>query len=460
MVALQIPPSQERIACIMPFQWRENRMTRSKIAWISLATAMLFVVPPALADPEAGWREDAPSDEPEYRYWPEKKRPHPVVRDDVVQLGPRPFHLVETLEDGELKDALMQCRKGPFYRTDFSIAHRGAAMQFPEHSDLAYKAGALMGAGIVECDVTFTADGGLVCRHSECDLHTTTNIVATPLNRRCTVPWKPGVEPRCCTSDITLDEYKTLEAKMDARDASASTPEGYLGGTADWRTDLYVGQAQVLTFRESIELNKKLGVKHTPELKGPTHPERVKAIFGNQRSYAQRMINELEEAGVHPRDVWVQSFDRDDIIYWINHAPRFGRQAVFLDSINPGAGVPRQSMEELHQLVADGVNIIAPPMWALLDVDAGGNVVPSRYAADIKRAGLDIITWSFERSDLRQGAASGGWYYQFDPAGEAIKTDGDMYKALNVLAKDVGILGIFSDWPATVTYYANCMGID
>ena len=24
---------------------------------------------------------------------------------------------------------------------------------------------------------------------------------------------------------------------------------------------------------------------------------------------------------------------------------------------------------------------------------------------------------------------------------------------------DVGILGIFSDWPATVTYYANCMGL-
>ena len=34
-----------------------------------------------------------------------------------------------------------------------------------------------------------------------------------------------------------------------------------------------------------------------------------------------------------------------------------------------------------------------------------------------------------------------------------------MYKALDVLATQVGILGIFSDWPATVTYYANCMGL-
>jgi glycerophosphoryl diester phosphodiesterase len=75
----------------------------------------------------------------------------------------------------------------------------------------------------------------------------------------------------------------------------------------------------------------------------------------------------------------------------------------------------------------------------------------------IKAMGFDIIAWSFERSDLRGGAATGGFYYSFDPAGKAIKTDGDMYKALDVLAKRVGILGIFSDWPGTVTYYANCM---
>ena len=35
-----------------------------------------------------------------------------------------------------------------------------------------------------------------------------------------------------------------------------------------------------------------------------------------------------------------------------------------------------------------------------------------------------------------------------------------MYLALDVLAREVGIRGIFSDWPATVTYYANCMGAE
>ena len=46
-----------------------------------------------------------------------------------------------------------------------------------------------------------------------------------------------------------------------------------------------------------------------------------------------------------------------------------------------------------------------------------------------------------------------------DPAGAAIKKDSDMYEALDVLARQVGILGIFSDWPATVSYYASCMGL-
>ena len=120
-----------------------------------------------------------------------------------IQLGPRPFYLVQDMGEGKLKDKLMQCQNGPFYKTDFSIGHRGAAMQFPEHSDVAYEAGARMGAGIVECDVTFTGDGELVCRHSKCDLHTTTNIVKTPLNAKCSVPWTgPGQNPapQCCTT--------------------------------------------------------------------------------------------------------------------------------------------------------------------------------------------------------------------------------------------------------------------
>lgn len=388
----------------------------------------------------------------------------PGVSHDAIQLGPRPYYLVQGMDAGRLKNRLMACQDGPFYRTDFSIAHRGAALQMPEHTDLGYTAGARMGAGIVECDVTFTRDGDLVCRHSECDLATTTDIVATPLNAKCSVPWTgSGQSPavQCCTSDLTLDELKSLQPKMDASNPAATTAENFLGGTASWRTDLYTGRAKILTFKESVALNRANGVKHTPELKGATYQDRIDSIFGGQEQYAQKLVDELIEAGVEPKDVWLQSFNLDDVIYWIDNTPAFGEQAVYLDSIDPTANPPisRLTPDQLKALTAAGVRIFAPPMWALLDVDIVGRVVPSPYAKDIKSAGLDIITWTFERSDLREGASKAGWYYQFDPKGKAIRKDSDMYNALDVLARQVNILGIFSDWPATVTYYANCMGL-
>lgn len=379
-----------------------------------------------------------------------------------VQVGVRPFYLVDGMDDSALKTKLQQCEAGPFYSTRFSISHRGAPLEFPEHSREGYEAAHRMGAGIIECDVTFTRDGELVCRHSECDLQATTNIVATPLNNACSVPWtKDGPVPKCCTSDITLAQFKSLTAKMDASNPTATTAEGYLGGTPTWRTDLYTGRpaGNVVTLKEHIALMKQWGVDQTPELKGGD-PARIQAIFGGQAQYAQKLIDTYKAAGVDPGKVWPQSFDLNDIRYWIRHEPAFGHQAIYLDPIDPTASPPiaRQTIEQLAALKADGVQIIAPPIYALLVVDAGGQIVPSQYARDINAAGLKIITWSLERVDLTQGAAGKGSYYGFDPAGVAIRRDSDMYKALDVLATQVHVIGVFSDWPGTVTYYANCMG--
>src|ERR687896_419116 len=167
--------------------------------------------------------------------------------DESIQLGPRPFYLVKGMDDSDLKKRLLQCQNGPFRRSDFSIGHRGATLQFPEHTKESYEAAARMGAGIVECDVTFTKDKQLVCRHSQCDLHTTTNILTVPeLAAKCTQAFSPAdsatgkkASAKCCTSDITLAEFRTLTAKMDGFNPDAKTPGEYQNGTARWRTDLY-----------------------------------------------------------------------------------------------------------------------------------------------------------------------------------------------------------------------------
>ena len=368
-----------------------------------------------------------------------------------------------------LKSKLQRCAKRTdnFEPHDFSIGHRGAPLQFPEHTRESYMAAARMGAGILECDVTFTKDRELVCRHAQCDLHTTTNIVATDLAKKCSVPPMVAAdgtllnagEIRCCTSDVTLAEFKTLNGKMDASDSSATTIEGYLGGTAGFRTDLYAGGSRgtLLTHKESIELFKKLGVGMTPELKSPEVPMPYEGDY-TQEDYAQQMIDEYKAAGVDPSRVWAQSFNYDDVLYWVRNNPSFGKQAVFLDD-RYGTDVTSQDavdalVPSLHDAAADGVQIVAPPMFMLLQTNAKGNVVPSKYAKTARRAGLDVISWTTERSgQLNPGG--GGFYYS--TTSDVLENDGDILTHIDALYRRVGIIGLFSDWPATTTFYANCM---
>ncbi|GLR71431.1 glycerophosphodiester phosphodiesterase family protein [Agaribacter marinus] len=381
-----------------------------------------------------------------------------------IQLGSRPYFLVEDMDEGELKTALQACAEGPFYKTDFSIGHRGAPMQYPEHTKESYEAAARMGAGILECDVTFTADQELVCRHSQCDLHTTTDILATELASKCSIPFSPAdpvngiaAQARCCTSDVTLAEFKTLTGKMDAANPNGTTVEEYMDGTAPWRTDLYASKGTLLTHAESIELFKSLGVKMTPELKSAS----VEMPFNgfSQEDYAQKMLDEYKLAGVPASDVWAQSFNYDDVLYWIANAPEFAQQAVYLDGrySEPVFDVTNSETwsPSMDELVAQGVKIIAPPTWMLVTESDEGTIVPSDYAIAAKKAGLDIITWTLERSGTLE--SGGGWYYQ--TIANITDNDGDQMMLLDVLAKDVGVIGVFSDWAGTTSYYASCMGM-
>ncbi len=382
-------------------------------------------------------------------------------RHSDVQVGPRPAWLVDGMDAGPLKEKLERCNLKRLRRTDFSIGHRGAPLQFPEHTLESYVAAARMGAGIVECDVAFTADRELVCRHAQDDLHTTTNIVTIPaLNAKCTQPFVPadpaaGLPARaeCHTSDITLAEFKSLKGKMDAFNPMATTPEEFVAGTADWRTDLYASRGTLLSHRESIELFKTLGVKMAPELKTPVVEMPYEGDY-TQQDYARQMIQDYIDAGVAPGKVWPQSFLLDDVLFWVNEMPDFGRQAVFLDQ--EGITPRTSSLAYMEALKAQGVNIIAPAIWKMLALDDQQKIVPSEYARNARAAGLDVIAWTVERSGPLAGG--GGWYYQ--TVAEAINKDADVMKVIDVLARNVGVIGIFSDWPATTTYYANCMGID
>lgn len=386
---------------------------------------------------------------------------------------PRVSQLIEGISKNKvLQNRLANCHDLQLKSTPFSIAHRGAPLKYAEHTRESYLAAAKMGAGMMECDATFTSDGELVCRHAQCDLHTTTNIINTPLNSKCTVPWNhefanPGAV-KCCASDLTLAEFKSLRGRMDNHNPEAKSAREYLDPSRDWRTDVLAPEGELMTHQESIELFQQLGLQFTPELKAPDRRARVQVedVFGSTQGYAQKLIDDYKAAGIRSTKVWPQSFQPETLLYWITVEPEFARQAIMLDGRNATQLDPQkpETFEaSLLEMKASGVKIIAPPLWMLVAVNDQGRLIPSAYAKTAKAARLKIITWSLERSDLTNGSRSPDgnldWYYQFDkhPDHQAIQTQGDMFQLLDVLAKEVEVIGVFSDWPETVSYYANCM---
>lgn len=393
---------------------------------------------------------------------------HPETQDYLVSMGPRPYYIINNMTDGSLKKKLQSCENKPVSISGFSIGHRGGGtLQFPEETKQSEDAGARMGAGILECDVSFTHDRGLVCRHSLCDLHTTTDILLRPeLAKKCTVPFTPAnvttpANALCCTSDITTAEYSSLCGKQDGFNASAKTPADYQHGTPDWRTELYDTCGKVLTLNEYIDLVESYpGHRNfTPELKTP--PPQVPMPFNGytQQQYAQDFVDAWVKKNISFDRIWPQSFLYSDILFWLEYNDKFAQQAIYLVEFDTPEDIAAGT-RNLTVAAAAGVNIIGPSVPMLLSPGGPDNktIVPSAYAKAVKAAGLDIIAWTFERSGPLATVKSRGEYY-FGSIANITHYDGQYYEALDVLANQIGIKGLFSDWSATVTYFANCFDL-
>jgi len=372
----------------------------------------------------------------------------------------RPAMLTTLLADGPLKTRLSSCDLDGVSASEMSISHRGAPFKFPEHTREGYLAAIDQGAGIVECDVTFTKDKELVCRHSQCDLHTTTNILDTELAQACSTPpdvnsATPFLQVQCCTSDITLAEFLTLKGKRDGSDKNAATLNDFYQGTPGWSEDVQANYGEVLSHKQSIELFNAMNVGMTPELKVPQVPMPFEGQY-TQEMYAAQMIDDYINAGIAPSRVYPQSFDIADLQFWLRTVPEFGAQAIYLDGRYRNASFDVEDANSwspsMAELAADGVEFLASPVWMLLSLDNNDSIVPSQYSKAATAAGLKLIAWTIERSGPI--ASGDNWYYQNIQA--AIKSEGDVLIVLDVLFKQVGVVGVFSDWPATTSFYLHC----
>jgi glycerophosphoryl diester phosphodiesterase len=164
-------------------------------------------------------------------------------------------------------------------------------------------------------------------------------------------------------------------------------------------------------------------------------------------------VNWAIALGRHDDIQHAQSFLWSDTIYWVTNTDF--DQAVALEGTYDAYSFDRLAFNEhVSAIKTAGVKILAPPQQMLVALDEDKKIVASNYAKFTKAEGFDIITWTLERAGplITQG---GSFYY--NTISDAIDSDGDAYELLYALQEEVGILGIFSDWPATVTFYANCM---
>ncbi|RHY23863.1 hypothetical protein DYB32_009040 [Aphanomyces invadans] len=376
----------------------------------------------------------------------------------LVSTGPRPSFLISQLADSSpLKSTLEACLNTPMVPNSFAFAHRGAPLQFPEHTRESAIAAARLGAGTIECDVTFTKDKELVCRHAQNDLHYTTNILLTPLAAKCTTPFTPynpdTNEPataECRTSDLTLAEWKTLRGKMEGFNPKARTVDEFVDtGTPGFRTNLYAGATSgtVMTLADSIRLYEHLGVRHTPEAKAFAG-----AVEWTRAAFVQKILDTYKSFHVDPSRVFFQSFFLDDILYVAKNEPSFAATAVYLDSMTTMADAPTSA--NFSDWLDRGVRIWAPPLFALLDVQQN-KLVASKVGMDARHAGLDIVAWSLERQGILANS-NDAWYYQ--TVLPYIKNEGFALEAIQVFVQELQLLGLFSDWAAAPVFYANCVG--
>jgi len=377
-----------------------------------------------------------------------------------------------------------------------SLAHRGTPAVAPEHTMAGYQLARSMGAAFIECDVAVTKDQILVCRHSMCDLQTTTDILKgghDDLAAKCSQPFLPSSGPHpasatCCTYDFTLEELQQLCMTMDeVVNPGATVAANYTVGPPFWRSRYGVVESgtceKIVKHRDMAAWLISVGAHAIPELKDTATEGTVKfleSVGSSAAGLANQLMAELQEVGFTQTMVngsrgegWsnpegpkaiMQTFDREVAKYW-KTLP--GSLPVCYLYKNEGPCDPSDcgTGQAIQDLARAGVEIIGPPLFGAV-TSHRHTMRPTLRAAMLTEMGFGIIPWSLERSGCPAGEVTGGeehagpcgWYYT-RLAGESAFDYSDILLLLYSLIHEVNATGMFSDYPLTTTMMANCVSL-
>ncbi len=303
------------------------------------------------------------------------------------------------------------------------IAHRGASGFLPEHTLEAKAFAYAAGADYLEQDLVLTKDGIPIVIHDR-HLDTTTNV-------KQLYPHRARQDGRFYAIDFTWDEIKRLTAheRIDVKTGQAVFPR---------RFPLKSGTFRLNTFQEEIDfiqgLNRSTGrnVGIYPEIKSP-------AWHRQQGHDISRIVLEiLRKSGYTDTSdrCYLQCFDprelrrirkelgcRLRLIQLIGENSWHKDQAIDYDFLRTPQGL---------QSVADYADGIGPRIEHLAAVDPDtGRVQPTDLLRDAHAAGLKVHPYTLRIDALPKFAK-------------------DTNHACQVLFQDVGVDGIFTDFPGRI----------
>ncbi|KAI8838279.1 PLC-like phosphodiesterase [Chytriomyces cf. hyalinus JEL632] len=414
-------------------------------------------------------------------------------------------------EINRMRDAISLCND-PLARNLETIGHRGAPLVAPEETLRSYEIAVDSGAGFIECDASVTKEMDLICRHSVCDLHYTTDILIhhPDLAAKCSIPFTPATtnakkaSATCCTFDFTLNEMKQLCATMESDlNPNATRVQDYVLGKPAFRS-IGVGDGEcvkMVTMKEFLEFAKAKRVNVIPELKDTTENSTISFLESRGASiatladlFAKNLRDagftapfdkNYKEAGKNGTLGIMQTFDRRVAKIWKQNNKDLPVLYLIQSPMNAtttekdcasasDCGTP----DVLRNLMKSGVEIFAPALNGLVTAK-NHRYVEHPYSEDIKalaeelglKGKVFLGSWSLERSacvsqygDVTFNAEAGlgaiggcGWYYNSVEGYASFGQHEDALLMMDALFTKAGVVSLFSDFPATVSMYSNCV---
>ncbi|KAJ3070324.1 Glycerophosphodiester phosphodiesterase GDPDL3 [Podochytrium sp. JEL0797] len=407
-----------------------------------------------------------------------------------------------------MRNAIATCEDPLAFNLE-SIGHRGAALVAPEETIKSLQIAVDSGAGFIECDAAVTKDLQLICRHSVCDLHYTTDILTRPeMAAKCSTPFAPAQNgtaaiANCCTYDFTVKELSSLCSIMESRtNSTATTISTYLAPHPFRSVGIAPGEChKLITHQEYLQFARLRNVNVIPELKDTSAKGTQDFLASKGRTVeflANRLAKEVKNAGfTTPLDGnfrnatrgtigILQTFDRRVAKMWktgkfkrlpVEYMWETGMNASMVEKECPSAADCGTS-DVVLELMKLGVEMFSPSINVYVTAE-NHTIVESQFSKDLKTLAKEsgaaplFGSWSLDRSGCASqlgpnnstfNAESGlgsigscGFYYGSVEGEATFGAPEDSLLMMDTLFTQVGITSLFSDFPATVSMYSNCV---